>query len=46
SVEEWLAYASPESLSLFMFQKPRSAKRLFFDVIPRAVDEYVQFATC
>ncbi len=45
SVEEWLAYASPESLSLFMFQKPRSAKRLFFDVIPRAVDEYVQFAT-
>jgi len=43
SVEEWLSYASPESLSLFMFQKPRSAKRLFFDVIPRAVDEYLQF---
>ena len=45
SVEEWLSYASPESLSLFMFQKPRSAKRLFFDVIPRAVDEYLQFVT-
>jgi lysyl-tRNA synthetase class 1 len=42
TIEEWLTYASPESLSLFMFQKPKSAKRLFFDVIPRAVDEYLQ----
>jgi lysyl-tRNA synthetase, class I len=41
SVEEWLAYAPPESLSLFMFQKPRAAKRLYFDVIPRAVDDYL-----
>ena len=45
SVEDWLLYASPESLSLFMFQKPRSAKRLYFDVIPRAVDQYLQFGT-
>ncbi len=43
TIDEWLTYASPESLSLFMFQKPRSAKRLYFDVIPRAVDEYLQF---
>jgi lysyl-tRNA synthetase class 1 len=43
SIEEWLAYASPESLSLFMFQKPRAAKRLYFDVIPKAVDEYFAF---
>jgi lysyl-tRNA synthetase class 1 len=43
SVEEWLAYAPPESLSLYMFQKPRAAKRLHFDVIPRAVDEYLTF---
>jgi lysyl-tRNA synthetase class 1 len=43
TIEEWLTYASPESLSLFMFQKPREAKRLYFDVIPRAVDEYLQF---
>ncbi|MDP2355514.1 MAG: lysine--tRNA ligase [Beijerinckiaceae bacterium] len=43
TIEDWLTYASPESLSLFMFQKPREAKRLFFDVIPRAVDEYLQF---
>ena len=43
-VEQWLTYATPESLSLFMFQKPKTAKRLFFDVIPRAVDEYLQFA--
>lgn len=42
SMEEWLRYASPHSLSLFMFQKPKTAKRLFFDVIPKAVDEYHQ----
>jgi len=42
SIDEWLTYASPESLALFMFQKPRSAKKLHFDVIPRAVDEYLQ----
>jgi lysyl-tRNA synthetase, class I len=41
TIEEWLTYASPESLSLFMFQKPRAAKRLYFDVIPKAVDEYL-----
>ncbi len=40
SVDEWLRYASPESLSYFMFQKPKSAKRLFFDVIPKSIDEY------
>ena len=43
TIEEWLAYASPESLSLFMFQKPTAAKRLYFDVIPRAVDDYLNF---
>ncbi|MEQ9691407.1 MAG: lysine--tRNA ligase, partial [Bauldia litoralis] len=43
TIEEWLTYASPESLSLFMFQKPKAAKRLYFDVIPRAVDEYFSF---
>jgi lysyl-tRNA synthetase class 1 len=41
TLEEWLTYASPESLALYMFQSPRKAKRLYFDVIPRAVDEYV-----
>ncbi len=40
SIEEWLTYAAPESLQLFMFQKPKSAKRLHWDVIPKAVDEY------
>jgi lysyl-tRNA synthetase class 1 len=43
SVEEWQAYAPPESLALFMYQKPRAAKRLYFDVIPRAVDDYLSF---
>lgn len=43
TIEQWLSHASPQSLSLFMFQKPRAAKRLYFDVIPRAVDDYFQF---
>ena len=42
TIDEWLTYAPAESLSLYMFQKPRTAKRLHFDVIPRAVDEYLQ----
>ena len=41
TIEEWLAYATPESLALYMYQSPRKAKRLYFDVIPKAVDEYV-----
>ena len=41
TVEEWLSYAPAESLALYMFQKPKAAKRLYFDVIPRAVDEYL-----
>jgi lysyl-tRNA synthetase, class I len=43
TIEQWLSYASPESLSLFMFQKPTAAKRLSFDVIPRNVDDYLGF---
>jgi lysyl-tRNA synthetase class 1 len=41
TIDEWLTYAPQESLALFMFQKPKTAKRLFFDVIPRTVDEYL-----
>jgi lysyl-tRNA synthetase class 1 len=43
TIDEWLRYASPESLSLFMYREPKAAKRLYFDVIPRHVDEYYQF---
>jgi lysyl-tRNA synthetase class 1 len=43
TIDEWLRYASPESLSLFMYREPKAAKRLYFDVIPRHVDEYFQF---
>jgi lysyl-tRNA synthetase class 1 len=43
TMEEWLTYAPPDSLSLFMFQKPKAAKRLYFDVIPRAVDDWLTF---
>jgi lysyl-tRNA synthetase class 1 len=42
TMEEWLRYGAPESLAYYMFQSPRSAKRLFFDVIPKATDEYLQ----
>jgi lysyl-tRNA synthetase class 1 len=42
SMEEWLAYAAPGSMSYFMYQKPKTAKRMYFDVIPKAVDEYHQ----
>jgi lysyl-tRNA synthetase class 1 len=42
TIEEWLRYAPPESLAQFMFNAPPRAKRLYFDVSPRAVDEYLQ----
>ena len=42
TIEEWLRYAPPESLSQFMYNQPQRAKRLYFDQIPRAVDEYLQ----
>ncbi len=40
AVEDWLRYAPAESLALFMFQKPKTAKRLFFGVIPKTTDDY------
>ncbi len=43
TIDEWLTYADPNSLALYMYNRPREAKKLYFDVIPRAVDEYDQF---
>jgi lysyl-tRNA synthetase class 1 len=43
SVGEWLTYGPKESLKLFMYQSPKKAKRLYFDVIPRQVDDYSTF---
>jgi lysyl-tRNA synthetase class 1 len=43
TIDDWLKYGTRESLALFMYNKPREAKRLFFDVIPRHVDEYIGF---
>ena len=43
TIDEWLTYAPTESLGLYMFQRPRQAKKLYFDVIPKAVDEYYSF---
>ena len=42
TIDDWLTYAASESLSYFMYQKPKTAKRLWWDVIPKAVDEYHQ----
>ncbi len=42
TMEQWLRYGAPESLAYYMFQSPKSAKRLYFDVIPKATDEYLQ----
>ena len=43
SIEEWLRYAPPESLAQFMFHQPQRAKRLYFDVIPKATDDYLTY---
>lgn len=41
TIEQWLNYASPESLSLYMYQNPKRAKKLYADVVPKAVDDYL-----
>ena len=41
TIEQWLKYASPESLSLYMYQNPKRAKKLYANVVPKAVDEYL-----
>ena len=41
TIDHWLKYAPPETLSYFMYQNPRRAKKLFLDVIPKATDEFI-----
>lgn len=41
TIDEWMTYASPESLAFFMYQNPNKAKRLYFDIIPKCVDDYI-----
>ena len=43
TIDQWLEYASPESLSLFMYQNPKRAKKLYNEIVPKAVDEYLDF---
>ena len=43
TIDQWLKYASPESLSLFMYQNPKRAKKLYKEIVPKAVDEYLDF---
>jgi lysyl-tRNA synthetase class 1 len=41
TIDQWLTYASPESLSLYMYQNPKRAKKLYKEIVPKAVDEYL-----
>ncbi len=43
TIDQWLDYASPESLSLYMYQNPKRAKKLYKDIVPKAVDEYLDY---
>ena len=43
TIDQWLEYASPESLSLFMYQNPKRAKKLYKEIVPKAVNEYLDF---
>ena len=41
SIDQWLRYASPESLSLYMYPNPKRAKKLYSEIVPKTVDEYL-----
>ena len=43
TIDQWLEYASPQSLSLYMYQNPKRAKKLYREVVPKAMDEYLEF---
>ncbi len=43
SIEDWLKYASPESLALYMYPNPKRAKKLYSEIVPKTVDEYLTF---
>ena len=43
TIDQWLEYASPESLSLYMYQNPKRAKKLYKEIVPKTVDEYLEF---
>ena len=43
SIEQWLRYASPESLALYMYPNPKRAKKLYAEVVPKTVDEYLSY---
>jgi lysyl-tRNA synthetase class 1 len=43
TIDQWLEYATPESLSLYMYQNPKRAKKLYREIVPKAVDEYLDF---
>ncbi len=43
SIDQWLRYASPESLALYMYPNPKRAKKLYSEVVPKTVDEYLSY---
>ena len=42
TIDQWLKYASPESLSLYMYQNPKRAKKLYKEIVSKTVDEYLE----
>merc|ERR1712078_543507 len=41
TIDQWLEYASPESLSLYMYQNPKRAKKLYKEIVSKTVDDYL-----
>ena len=41
TVDTWVEYAPIESLLYYIFQNPRRARRLYWDVVPKCVDDYL-----
>ena len=41
TVDAWVQYAPIESLLYYIYQNPKRARRLFWDVVPKCVDDYL-----
>ena len=41
-IDEWLRYGPLESLAWFIYQSPTKAKKLYFEIIPKSVDDYLE----
>ena len=41
TIDSWTMYAPLESLLYYIFQNPKQAKRLFWGIVPKSVDDYL-----